>query len=206
MCHSNLSEGVSDEGIVLITLNTRNGFCNFVKANGFIGLVPDSHDHLFFDCDATSKIWAKVKMMVKLDNAPSRWSDIISFMISRPCNKSIWSVLQRLVIGASVYMLWQERNSRTFQDLHRSIDDICKNIIDTVRLRIMGLRINDSVQVFEAARIWNFHVKKIAGWILNKDNSIVYSFMDFWYNMRKSICKLGVRLWFTWLSGTGFRR
>ena len=72
-------------------------------------------------------------------------------------------MLKRLVIVATVYMVWQERNRRTFHDHHKSIDDICNMIIDNVRFMIMGLRINESVQVFEAARIWKYHVKKVTG-------------------------------------------
>ncbi|PWA51582.1 hypothetical protein CTI12_AA463000 [Artemisia annua] len=125
--------------------------------------LPDSHDHLFFECDITGKIWAKVKTMAKLHNAPSRWVDLLNYMILRPFNKSIWSMLQRIVIGASVYFVWQERNMSTFQDKFRSIEDICRLIIDTVRLRIMGLKINNSAQVLEAAIIWDLHVMKAIG-------------------------------------------
>ena len=125
--------------------------------------VPDSHNHLFFECPFSGKIWDEIKIMAKLHKAPDKWSDILSFMLHRPFTKSIWSVLQRLVIGACIYFVWQERNLRTFQDQARSCDVLCKLIKDTVRLRIMGLSINNSLQVFEAANIWDFQVKHIPG-------------------------------------------
>nr|GFC67916.1 reverse transcriptase domain, reverse transcriptase zinc-binding domain protein [Tanacetum cinerariifolium] len=52
-------------------------------------LVPDSHDHLFFECAFTSKVWSKRKMAV--------------------------SILSRLVLAATSYYIRQERNERLFK-------------------------------------------------------------------------------------------
>ncbi|GJW36359.1 RNA-directed DNA polymerase, eukaryota, reverse transcriptase zinc-binding domain protein [Tanacetum coccineum] len=117
----------------------------------FCKKVKDSHAHLFFSCEFTSKIWSRMKGLVKLNDAPFKWSDILNFLLRRPCNKPIWSVLQRLLIGATIYFVWQERNIRIFQDKNKSIDVICNLIKDTVRLRVTGLSLNESAQVFEAA-------------------------------------------------------
>ena len=84
-------------------------------------------------------------------------------MVNRPVSKSIWSILQRLLIGATVYYLWQERNRRIFQGNARSLDELCSQIRDVVRLRVMSLKIKASVQVFDAADVWDFHVKRING-------------------------------------------
>ncbi|GJR31859.1 RNA-directed DNA polymerase, eukaryota, reverse transcriptase zinc-binding domain protein [Tanacetum coccineum] len=105
----------------------------------------------------------RLKGLVKLDNAPNCWSDILNFMLKIPFNKSIWSVLQRLLIGASSYFVWLERNLRIFQRKARSLDDIFNLIKEAVRLRIMGLTLNDTVQVFEAAKLWDFHVIRSMG-------------------------------------------
>ena len=113
--------------------------------------VQDSHDYLFFSCDFSSKVWNMCRNLVRLNNAPSNWSDIVVFMLKRPLNKSIWSIMQSLVIGAAVYFVWQERNLRTFQDVTRNVDVICQLIKDTVRVRVMGLNLNDFDQVLECA-------------------------------------------------------
>ncbi|PWA52804.1 RNA-directed DNA polymerase, eukaryota, Reverse transcriptase zinc-binding domain protein [Artemisia annua] len=126
----------------------------------FCKRVKDSHDHLFFGCELPGKVWNRMKNLVKLNTAPNCWSEILDFMLRRPINKSIWSILQRLVIGASIYYIWQERNLRLFQGKVRSIDEICYMIQDVVRLRILGLNITDSDQVLEAAKVWDFHVER----------------------------------------------
>ncbi|PWA95095.1 hypothetical protein CTI12_AA052670 [Artemisia annua] len=49
---------------------------------------------------------------------------------------------------------------------------------DTVRLRIMGLNINASAQVFEAANVWDFHVKHfpdVIGTIVSISNHIPFN-------------------------------
>ncbi|PWA92453.1 RNA-directed DNA polymerase, eukaryota, Reverse transcriptase zinc-binding domain protein [Artemisia annua] len=51
--------------------------------------VPDSHNHLFFECDFTGKIWNRLKIMVMLDHASNSWSDIQVFMLGRPINKNL---------------------------------------------------------------------------------------------------------------------
>ena len=101
--------------------------------------------------------------MVRLDYAPNCWSEIQEYMLRRPINKSIWSILQRLVIGAAIYYLWQERNFRTFQGRFRSFDEVFNLIKDTVRLRVMSLSLNASPQVHEAANLWEFHVAQSHG-------------------------------------------
>ncbi|GJY19624.1 retrovirus-related pol polyprotein from transposon TNT 1-94, partial [Tanacetum coccineum] len=129
----------------------------------FCKKVQDSHNHLFFECDFSSVIWKRLKDMVKLDHAPLKWSDIQRYVLSRPINKSMWSVLQRLVIGAAIYFEWKERNIRTFQDKIRNVDVVCNLIKDTVRLRVLSLSLKDFAQVCDAAKILEFHVVRSGG-------------------------------------------
>ncbi|GKA68670.1 putative RNA-directed DNA polymerase [Tanacetum coccineum] len=129
----------------------------------FCKMVPDSHNHLFFECEFPRKIWYSLKDLVRLDHAPFSWSHIIEFMLKRPINKSIWSILQRLLLGASIYFVWQERNLRMFQNKERPMDVLVNMIKESVRLRVMSLSLNYSAQVEDAAILWNFHVKRDMG-------------------------------------------
>ncbi|GJV81463.1 RNA-directed DNA polymerase, eukaryota, reverse transcriptase zinc-binding domain protein [Tanacetum coccineum] len=152
---------------ILGRLKTHDSMRNWDKVDNlvcvFCGKVPDNHNHLFFECNFPKAVWGRLKDMVKLDHVPFRWSDILKFLLNRPINKSIWSILQRLVLGACVYIIWQERNFRTFQSCSRSLDDVCNLIIDVVRLRVLSLKLNPSAQVYDAADLWNFHVSNEPG-------------------------------------------
>ncbi|GKD80693.1 RNA-directed DNA polymerase, eukaryota, reverse transcriptase zinc-binding domain protein, partial [Tanacetum coccineum] len=129
----------------------------------FYKKVLDSHKHLFFECAFPKEVWSRLKGMVRLDHAPNSWYDILDYLMKRPINKSIWSMLQRLVLGVSVYIMWQEINLRTFQSRRRSLEEVCNLIKDVVRLRVMSLILIPSAQVFDVANIWNFHVSSDMG-------------------------------------------
>ncbi|GJX28615.1 putative RNA-directed DNA polymerase [Tanacetum coccineum] len=123
------------------------------------GVEPESHDHLFFDCCFSLEIWHQFRDLVKLDSAPNALSVLVPYIAGRPINRSIWSILQRLVIGTLVYFIWQERNLRRFQMKSRSVKDLCMIIKDVVRFRLLSLKIRSSKQVMEAAELWNLGVE-----------------------------------------------
>lgn len=134
--------------------NERDLRCPFCK------IQPDNHEHLFFQCDFPREIWCYFKDKIRLLYVPDDWGSIVNYMQNLPMSKSIWSILQRLVVGACVYYVWQERNLRQFQSKYRSVEDMCKVIHQVIRLKMMSLTIKDSKQVREAAEIWNLPVRK----------------------------------------------
>ncbi|GKD62002.1 hypothetical protein Tco_1299511, partial [Tanacetum coccineum] len=96
--------------------------------------------------------------LMKFESAPNDLFQILDFFSSIPINKSIWSIMQRLVLGAIVYIIWQERNLRLFQGKARNVDVVCKIIKDLIRFRILGLKVKSSFQALKAADIWDFSV------------------------------------------------
>ncbi|PWA50598.1 RNA-directed DNA polymerase, eukaryota, Reverse transcriptase zinc-binding domain protein [Artemisia annua] len=98
--------------------------------------------------------------MCKLDNVSNSWAQIISSVVNFPAKNTIWSVIQRLVLGASVYFIWQERNVRLFSNFGRSEDELLKMIIASVRSRIMGLKLQVTHDVLDAAKVWSFPIDK----------------------------------------------
>ena len=124
-------------------------FCNQCK---------DSHCHLFFSCHFAKRLWERLKVMAKLDSVSDCWPQIISSIVNFPAKNSIWSVIQRLVWGAVVYYIWQERNIRLFGGYSRTENELFKIIVETVRLRIMGLQLKVTPDVISAAKVWNFPI------------------------------------------------
>ncbi|GJZ76382.1 reverse transcriptase zinc-binding domain-containing protein [Tanacetum coccineum] len=137
--------------------NAVNMLCPFCKKE------KDSYSHLFFDCDFAQGVWNRLKVMSKLDDISRVWAQIISDITIRKANNSIWSIIQRLVLGAAVYFIWQERNFRLFRGSIRSAEMVTSMIIDTVRLRLLGLKIKHSCKVLKADVIWNLPWKSILG-------------------------------------------
>ncbi|GJT92150.1 RNA-directed DNA polymerase, eukaryota, reverse transcriptase zinc-binding domain protein [Tanacetum coccineum] len=94
----------------------------------------DSHSHLFYQCGFSQGIWERLKVMCRLEDLS-------------------------LVLGAVVYFIWQERNFRLFRSVKRPADKVCDVIVDTVRLRLLGLKIKRSLEVDKAAAIWKLPIK-----------------------------------------------
>ncbi|PWA55662.1 reverse transcriptase zinc-binding domain-containing protein [Artemisia annua] len=116
--------------------------------------VDETHAHLFFSCCFSKIIWDNLKILCKLDNVSCIWAEIVSSISIRTANNSLWSVIQRLVFGAAVYYIWQERNLRLFQKKFRSEEAVFKIIVDIVRHKLLSLRIKRSVDSINAAVIW----------------------------------------------------
>ena len=98
--------------------------------------------------------------MAKLSNVSNTWAHVISSMVNIQAKNTIWSVIQRLVLGAAVYFIWQERNMRLFGSYGRTEDELFKIIVDSVRFRIMGLKVKVTSDVMNAAEIWSFPIDK----------------------------------------------
>ncbi|GJT90941.1 hypothetical protein Tco_1079786 [Tanacetum coccineum] len=61
----------------------------------------------------------------------------------------------------AVYFIWQERNFRLFRGSMRSAEMVTSMIIDTMRLRLLSLKIKHSCEVLKAVVIWNLPRKAI---------------------------------------------
>ncbi|GJY70285.1 reverse transcriptase domain, reverse transcriptase zinc-binding domain protein [Tanacetum coccineum] len=64
--------------------------CSLCKAQ------PDSHDHLFFECPYSSRVWLQVLHMADIQFASSKWCDIMDWLlpISKQSNvfESLWGL------------------------------------------------------------------------------------------------------------------
>ena len=89
------------------------------------------------------------------------WVEVVSGISIRTANNTIWSIIQRLVVGATVYYIWQERNGRLYQKDERSVEVLFCMIVETIRMRLMSLKIKYSNEVIKAAAIWRLPLKSI---------------------------------------------
>ena len=115
--------------------------------------------HLFFKCDYSNVVWQEVQNL--LDRRfSSNWMNIIEEISVMTANSNIWSILRRIVIGAVVYYVWQERNNRMFDKGSRTEDELVKNIVETVKMRMMSFHVKDSRTVLEVERKWKVILKR----------------------------------------------
>ena len=125
----------------------------------FCNLCQDSHEHLFFQCQYTGKVWCLMQEFID-KRFSFNWKSIIDEFSKLKANRSIWSTMRRLVLGATVYFVWQERNARLFKDKERSAETLVQNIMDSIKWRIMSFTVNDSAAVKEVETKWNVKIKR----------------------------------------------
>ncbi|GKB37671.1 hypothetical protein Tco_0882613 [Tanacetum coccineum] len=118
-------------------------------------LQVDSHEHLFFDCDFSKQVWSKVKVFVGPPNSSPSIDSILLDIAPFAKRKSSRSISAKLVVAASSYFIWQERNNRMFKKSKRSQDQVVDCILNAVRLKLMSCKWKKSKAVLDVASLWN---------------------------------------------------
>nr|GEU32561.1 hypothetical protein [Tanacetum cinerariifolium] len=103
-------------------------------------LVPDSHDHLFFECAFSSRVWSKVRVLYGMESIPPWLIDVTTFITHISKGKTAVSILSRLVLAATSYYIWLERNGRLFKKKTSSPNQIVDVIISMVRLKLVTFK------------------------------------------------------------------
>lgn len=120
----------------------------------FCAAIPDSHDHIFFECVYPTEVWNKVCRLTTLNVNQPKWVEIVKILEQLAKKSSIAGLICRLVFGASVYFIWQERNNRVFKKGCRSCEQLFQTIFNTVRLKIASLQIKNDDIVKSVSRAW----------------------------------------------------
>ncbi|GJT57204.1 hypothetical protein Tco_0992258 [Tanacetum coccineum] len=61
----------------------------------------DSHDHLFFECAFSSRVWNQVLNTANINFASSKWSDIVDWLLPIPNRNNVTSIVGRLIVDAT---------------------------------------------------------------------------------------------------------
>ncbi|GJS30412.1 RNA-directed DNA polymerase, eukaryota, reverse transcriptase zinc-binding domain protein [Tanacetum coccineum] len=62
------------------------------------------------------------------------WISLVNTTANRFQNRSIKSISSKIVFGAAVYFVWQERNRRQFSNMKRTMDDLLESIVESKRV------------------------------------------------------------------------
>ncbi|XP_022032639.1 uncharacterized protein LOC110933740 [Helianthus annuus] len=117
----------------------------------------DSRDHLFFQCVFADQVWANVKGMVNLDSVDNTWESLMVCVYQYSNSKTVDDIVCKLVVVATTYYIWQERNSRLFTSNQLTVLQVAEKIKSSVRLRLMGFKFR-----LESARRRIFKIWKIS--------------------------------------------
>ncbi|GJY77568.1 RNA-directed DNA polymerase, eukaryota, reverse transcriptase zinc-binding domain protein [Tanacetum coccineum] len=143
-----INERLQTQDRIMKWKNDTNMRCSLCKK------CSDLHDHLFFQCQFSKNIWNDFQLKEALKDRPTNWKETISTLATWFTNNSIVSVVGKLVFGAMVYYIWQERNRRVFTQDRRDEKAIIEIITKSVRMRLMGLKVYKTSQVIKVFERW----------------------------------------------------
>ncbi|GJR77093.1 putative reverse transcriptase zinc-binding domain-containing protein [Tanacetum coccineum] len=114
----------------------------------------DSHDHLFFECAYSSQVWAQVLSTTDVRFSSSRWSDIMNWLIPIASKNNVDSIVGRLIVAASSYFIWQERNNIIHGKGDRRLEQVTQIVVDIMRLKLASIRFKKKARVDRMHSTW----------------------------------------------------
>ncbi|XP_021975493.1 uncharacterized protein LOC110870620 [Helianthus annuus] len=114
----------------------------------------DSHNHLFFECNFSTEVWLKVRLKVGMVSVQPKWNDISNWLLEQSKPKTVAGFTARLVVAATAYCIWQERNSRLFKNQLRPPETISEIVLQQVRYKLMGAKLKNCVNVRKLLEDW----------------------------------------------------
>ncbi|KAM0016476.1 putative reverse transcriptase zinc-binding domain-containing protein [Helianthus debilis subsp. tardiflorus] len=115
---------------------------------------PDSHNNLFFECDYSAQVWNNAKVLAGMESIGNEWTDIFEYLVGIENYKSTNHVISKLVVSASVYFIWEERNRRLFTARKRSKTQLVEVIRGTIRMKLHTMRFKPSNQMERELQQW----------------------------------------------------
>lgn len=75
------------------------------------------------------------------------WADILDWLLPISKRDNVTSIVGRLVVAATAYFVWQERNNCIHGNGERNPEHITKIIADTVRLKLASIHFKKNFRV-----------------------------------------------------------
>ncbi|GJW00158.1 RNA-directed DNA polymerase, eukaryota, reverse transcriptase zinc-binding domain protein [Tanacetum coccineum] len=119
----------------------------------------DSHNHLFFNCEFSKRMWQMIKRKSEVKINGSDWGSIIQELAIMQNGNSIGNVVRRLYLATSINLIWQERNNRLFKNAKMNVEELFTNLVDTVTQRLCSLKVKRTKAVEKVETGWNIKLK-----------------------------------------------
>ncbi|XP_021998022.1 uncharacterized protein LOC110895063 [Helianthus annuus] len=103
------------------------------------------------------RVWHMVRQKVGMDLVQPIWGDVVDWLSVRARSKSAANLVARILVAASAYVIWQERNARLFKNQLRPPETISVTIIQMVRYKLMGVKLKNTASVQRLLGEWEIH-------------------------------------------------
>ncbi|XP_071704788.1 uncharacterized protein [Rutidosis leptorrhynchoides] len=122
------------------------------------GTIEDSIRHLFFECNYSKQVWKEVKRYLIWRGLPNNVFSIVDLLAKSTQRNKIWGVINRITLAATVYHIWQERNSRIFKGRKRGEMEIANCIIADIQLKLTTFVVKFSSGIQLALMKWSMEL------------------------------------------------
>ncbi|PWA66164.1 RNA-directed DNA polymerase, eukaryota, Reverse transcriptase zinc-binding domain protein [Artemisia annua] len=101
--------------------------------------IQNSYDH-YWKLGFNPIVWLQVRVLLGMDVVPPSLDDALTFLIPMSKGRSVISIISRLLLGATTYYIWMERNSRLFKRKKSTVAELVQVIISTVWLKLVTFK------------------------------------------------------------------
>ncbi|GJT37340.1 homeodomain-like protein [Tanacetum coccineum] len=115
---------------------------------------PDSHNHLFFECSFSSRLWISIQSLACMETMSPIFHDIITYLQPMAHRRTTNSIIGRILVAAASYFIWVEHYNRLFKNVRRSPKEIRDIIIVTTRLKLLTFRFKNTTMVNKLLARW----------------------------------------------------
>ncbi|GJW04065.1 protein LAZ1 [Tanacetum coccineum] len=113
-----------------------------------------THEHLFFECSFYALVWNSVRHLAGMDHIQPKINDVV-LSLKRMANKRTTnSIIGRLILAATSYFIWLERNNRIFKNAKKNPKEIKDIIMVTVRLKLLTFKFKNTSKVNQLLSNW----------------------------------------------------
>ncbi|XP_028063905.1 uncharacterized protein LOC114267115 [Camellia sinensis] len=125
----------------------------------------EDHNHLFFECPFSKRVWSCIKGTINVDWPSIHWNDLIQLIDKSVRGKSLGNIITKLAFTCTVYQLWIARNNRVF-----SKDMVLEQVVIKYGILALGDYPNTMLKP-AAADVRNESSQIVGTWFIGKQDS-----------------------------------
>nr|GEZ78180.1 hypothetical protein [Tanacetum cinerariifolium] len=89
-----------------------------------------------------------------MKSVPPRLEDIVDRLRPMAAKRTFKSIVGKLILAATTYFIWSERNNRLFKNVRRSLEELNDLIMVVVHLKLTTFRFKNKLEVMSMLAKW----------------------------------------------------
>ncbi|XP_059309659.1 uncharacterized protein LOC132060717 [Lycium ferocissimum] len=94
--------------------------------------IDESHNHLFFECSYSKRVWSKLLKWQNISKNVRRWQEEKSWATSNASSRSVQADIYKMCLAGAVYHIWLERDARVFSQGQKEDKGLVRQIIQEI--------------------------------------------------------------------------